>query len=183
MKSLEDEAGIYGCDLYLFAEESNLPEELFRFPDHIVLRAADTSSMEEVFQDEIAPNSKLAVCVEVEPRLKVAAELTGRLAVYTMGEVDWIEINEPSLEHSRTILKRVEFYSDSLESTKTILGVRGLYSDIIPEKNRAYIGVKTRTPRGSLEFRFTDTTLSDITHAKLDEEEAIRISLAKRSAA
>ena len=130
MLSLEDEAGIYGAELAIFAERRNLPRDLFAAPDHIVFKAADIDNFGILVREEIAPKSRLALCVETEPRFKVAAELTGRLAIYDLGYVDWVEVDEPRLGQEDNVLDRAEFYCDSLERALTILRARGIPSRI-----------------------------------------------------
>jgi len=178
MRSLEDEAGIYGGELATFAYHYKLPLKLFAIPDHIVIRAANIDSFARLFRDEVAPRANQAVCVETEPRIKVAAKLSGQLAVYDIGYVRWLEMDEPRVEQSDSSIQRAEFYSDSLERTMAILRARRIPLHLRSDDYRDYVDVQV--PGSGLEFRFTNVPLSVITNTRLSSDRAIQIGLGKR---
>lgn len=173
--SLEDEAAIFGGYLEIFAIRHKLPRSLFNAPDHIVLQTADIDEFGRLVREEVVPRSKDALCVEDDWRFKVAAKLSGRVAVYNLGYVEWISVEEPKTAGGATSLERTEFYYDSLETARTVLGKRGIRSKITPEKDRAYISVQF-DPDGS-EFRLTDTPLSEIIEGQIESDEAVRVRL------
>lgn len=172
MRSLENEAELCGVELAIFAERHRLPRDLFLAPDNIVIKAADINAFGHLIREEIVPISRDTLCVETDPRLKVAAELTGSLALHNLGYVDWVEVDEPELSQEYSSSERVEFYYDDLEKALTILRAREIDASITPEKSRSFIGLQGPSGR---EFRLTDTPLWEIVEAGLESDEVIRI--------
>src|SRR3990167_2900730 len=178
MLNLEKEAWIYGCELAIFAARNNLPLELFGVPDHMVIKATDLDDFGDLVRDEIIPKSKNASCVETEPRFKVAAKLTGRIALFDLGHFDWVEVDEPRIDQPSASVERAEFIYPSLERALQILEARKIYTDITEQGNRAFVGVKARN--SSLEFRLTNTPLADVVDEQVERNVAIPISLANK---
>ena len=100
------------------------------------------------------------------------------MAIYDLGLVEWIAVEEPKKESQNDTRLRAVFYHDSLETVRTELGKRGIRTRITPEKNGAYVNVEF-DPQG-FEFRLTDTPLAEIAEEQIDSGEAVVVDLSNR---
>ncbi len=176
MTSLEQEAGILGASLAIYAERHKLPKSLFDNPDHLTIRAANISDFARLTREELAPRSWEMLCAQTEWRFRVSARLRGKVAIYDLGFVEWVAVEESKKSSEEpTGIQSAVFYHDSLETVRNVLSKKGIRSKLVPEKNSAYVGVEFEP--GGAEFRITDTPLADVAEAQLDTHEAIKVDL------
>ena len=178
MTNLEQEAGILGASLVIYGERKKLPRSLFDNPDHIAIGTPNINEFGRLVREEVAPRSLKMSCAEVDWQFRAAARLRGRMAIYDLGLVEWIAVEEPKRESQGDIKLRAVFYHDSLETVRTKLDKKGIRTKITPEKNGAYVNVEF-DPQG-LEFRMTDTPLAEIAEGQIDSGEAVVVNLDNR---
>lgn len=174
MANLDQEAGILGASLVIYGIRHKLPRNLFFNPDHVAISTEDISEFGQLVRDEVAPKARELSCTEQNWQFVAAARLKGRLAIYDLGMVEWIAVEESKKPHDVNQLRAV-FYHDSLETVRSELYKRGIRSVIVPEKNSAHIDVEFDPP--ALAFRLTDTPLSEITENQIDSGEAVIVNL------
>lgn len=178
MTNLEQEAGIFGASLVIYAERQRLPRSLFDRPDHLTVRTPNIDDFAQLTRGELAPRSREMFCTETDWQFRISARLKGWIAIYHLGIVEWVVVEEPGENKVVTTgIQNTVFYHDSLEAAQGVLSKRGIQSIIVPDKNSAYVGVEFEP---GLEFRITDTLLEDVTEAQLDSKETIEVELGPR---
>ena len=177
MKDLERDAGIAGSSLVAFAEGHRIPISLFDRPDHLVLKAASIQEFERLNKREVAPMADEMFCIQTEKPFKTSAHLTGHIALHNLGPIEWVSVEEPKREqYSKITAACAEFCIDSLDRAIDVLKKKGgIRAHITAEKDRAYVSVPIDSE--GFEFRFTDTSIEDLTFERFDREEALSLEL------
>ncbi len=183
MESLEEEAGIYGATLSIFAQRNKLPRNLFKNPDHLVLQAADIDDFGQLVREEVAPRARHMACAETDWRFTAAARLRSQIAVYDMGYVNWVAVEEPKRADSEAAgLRRVTFYHEGIRGAGLVLGKLGLHPKIVPEADHQYLDVPFEPEQG-LAFRLSNKSLAQVIDEQLDTGEAVPVTLKHVAAA
>jgi hypothetical protein len=173
--SIQEETRIYADKVDWYINTTNIPTDLFQYPDHVDVVAPDLSEFEQLVKE---PAKETAIIDhEDEERFHVMAKYAGVLFMGRLGYIRWAEITEANEQEQAAGIKGVQtlnFYAGNIKEVLRVFGWRDLDHTLVDHESHEEVIVPIMDSGDY--FKFTSRPLESVVREKLESGEAHYLS-------